>query len=110
LVSHTFMIILLISVCFGRYMMTVIPTFAVSTLVSFIYYNGVLLQCRTITFPLMCVEPIKHTECGPPIFWCADCKVEVDTMRAKMTFLWMSDLLLIQNVLIFSCTNHPLLF
>src|SRR3954451_3111916 len=104
------MIILLISVCFGRYMMTVIPTFAVSTLVSFIYYNGVLLQCRTITFPLMCVEPIKHTERGPPIFWCADCKVEVDTMRAKMTFLWMSDLLLIQNVLIFSCTNYPLLF
>jgi hypothetical protein len=68
------------------------PSFAVSTLVSFI--SEALLQYQTIIFPLSDVEP-KRQRCsvGRHLSWCADCKVEVDTMRVELTFLWMSDLL-----------------
>lgn len=75
--------------------MIVIPSFAVSTLVSFI---GMKYSSNTeqLYSPSDVLNPKDTLSVGRHwIQWCANCKVGVDTMRVVMTFLWMSEHLLL---------------
>ena len=71
-------------------MMIVIPSFAVSTLVSFIDVKHSPNTEQSYS-PLVVLNPKDTLSVGRHFKWCADCKVEVDTMRVVMTFLWMSE-------------------
>jgi len=72
-----------------------LPSFAVSTLVSFL--RGALPQCRTLYTPpfFLTFEPKKTLiSVGHPFIYLVGAlsgKRGFDTMRVEMTFLWMSE-------------------
>ena len=84
-------------------MMIVIPSFAVSTLVSFVI--EALLQYRTITFSLRSVEP-KDTLSVGRLHGALIARWRLTRCGLLMTFLWMSDFLSLINDIVMGCFTY----